>query len=283
MSPGQTLSVRDWTGYDEVAEAYDRYLAANGYAALARDLVALLNLPPGGSVLDVGCGTGAVTLPAQEAVGDGGLVVGLDLSFAMLHRASARGVGLLVTGAVPGLPFRDRAFDGVAASLVLSHIESSEAALRDMLRVLKRGGWLGVTAGARKENPPNPAYQAWEETAESFVGRGALREVVGRVLPWEAWLSDAAHVAAALADVGLESVEVQQREYRVVMELDDYLSMVDVFLYGRFVRQSLGETRWRAFRERVDETARARCGERVEYTSRYHLGMGRRPWAARLT
>jgi hypothetical protein len=77
-------------------------------------------------------------------------------------------------------------------------------------------------------------------------------------------------------------VEVQQREYSVLMALDDYLSMIDVFLYGRFVRQSLGEAPWRAFRKRVDETARARCGERVEYASRYHLGIGRRPWAARL-
>lgn len=272
-------SVSSWTGYDEVAEAYDRHLAANGYAALARDLVLLLNVAPGGSLLDVGCGTGALMLPAQEAVGSGGQAVGVDVSLAMLHRASSHGVRPLVAAGLPDLPFRDRSFDGVAASLVLSHVASWEEALRDMVRVLRPGGWLGVTAGARKASAPNPAYQAWVEAVESLVGREVLREVAARVLPWEAWLSDAGNVAVALATVGLERVEVEQREYRVVMALDEYLSMLDVFLYGRLVRQRSGPVRWKASRKQVEDLARARCGERVEYVSRYHLGVARRPAA----
>jgi SAM-dependent methyltransferase len=263
-----------WGRYDDVAEPYERFQASNGYAALAAGLVTALNLTPGASLLDVGCGSGAATLAAQKAVGVQGVVVGLDISLAMLRRASAGGVVHLVAGIVPGLPFRDCRFDAVAASLVLSHVELYEAALRDMVRVLKPGGRLGVTAGARSQKRPNLGYQAWEETAESFVGREALHEVARHLVPCEVWLTDPANLQAALASVRLEGVEVRQREYRVAMLTDDYLSMLDLFAYGRFLRQHLDTARWQEFRESVAAKVAAHGLKQVEYTSRYHLGVG---------
>jgi ubiquinone/menaquinone biosynthesis C-methylase UbiE len=265
-----------WGRYDDVAERFERFQASNGYAALAADLVAALNLTPGGSLLDVGCGTGAATVAAQKAVGARGLVVGLDLSLAMLRRAAAANVAHLVVGIVPGLPFRDRRFDGVAASLVLSHVERYAAALRDMVRVLKPGGRVAVSAAAKSPHRPNVASRAWEATAESFVGREALREAPTRVVPWEAWLTAPAHIETALANVGLEGIAVVQRDYRVTMPAEDYLSMLDLFAYGRFVRQHIGSGRWPAFRERVAAKVAAHGLKQVEYTSRYHVGVGTR-------
>ena len=61
----------------------------------------------------------------------------------------------VVIGIAPGLPLRDRRFDRVAASLVLSHVERYDTALRDMLRVLKPGGRLDVSAAAKSPNRPN--------------------------------------------------------------------------------------------------------------------------------
>jgi ubiquinone/menaquinone biosynthesis C-methylase UbiE len=112
-----------WARYDDVAEAYERSQASNGYASLARDLVITLSLAPGAAVLDVGCGRGAGILPAQEVVGVQGFVVGLDISVPMVRRAASGDAKRLVAGIVPGLPFLDRSFDGVTASLVLSHVE----------------------------------------------------------------------------------------------------------------------------------------------------------------
>src|SRR5262249_58162263 len=84
-----------------------------------------------------------------------------------------------------------------------------------------------------------------------LVGREAMREAKARVLPWEEWLTDPAHIETALASSGLERIEVHQREYRVTLPTEDYLSMLDVFAHGRFLRHRLGPARWEKFRERV--------------------------------
>lgn len=266
-----------WVRYDDVAESYQRFEASNGYATLAGELVTALNLSSPASLLDVGCGSGAAILAAQQAVGVQGLVVGLDISLAMLRRAASGGAAHLVAGIVPGLPFHDRCFDGVIASLVLSHIEAYEAALHDMLRLLKPGGRLGVSAGAQSGNHPNVVYRAWEEAAESLVGREAMREAKARVLPWEEWLTDPAHIETALASSGLERIEVHQREYRVTLPTEDYLSMLDVFAHGRFLRHRLGPARWEKFRERVAGNIAAHGLNEIEYARRYHIAVGTRP------
>ncbi len=266
-----------WARYDDVAEPYERFQESNGYARLARDLVTALDMAPGASLLDVGCGSGAGVLAAQEAVGLRSLVVGVDISLAMLRRAAAGGARCLVAGIVPGLPFPARCFDRVAASLVISHVERYEAAFRDMVRVLKPGGRLGVSAGAQRPgHRPNVAYRTWEETAEVFVGREALREAITGVVPYEAWLADPAHLETALANVGLSGVDVRQREYRVTMPPDDYLAMIDLFAYGRFLRHRLGPGRWREFRETVAAKVAVHGLEQVEYIARYHVGVGTR-------
>ena len=265
-----------WARYDEVADPYERFQASNGYASLARDLVTALNLTPGASVLDVGCGTGAAIIPAQRLVGAHGLVVGFDISVPMLRRAVASGAKHLVAGIVPGLPFHDRCFDGGAASLVLSHVERCEPAIRDMVRVLKPGGRLGVSAAAQSPNRPNLAYQAWEMTAESMVGREALLGAKGSVAPWEEWLIDPSHLEAALASGGLEDIEVHQREYRVTMPTEDYLAMLDMFAYGRFVRHRLGAAPWEEFRRIVAGKVAGLALNQIDYTSRYHIAVGTR-------
>jgi ubiquinone/menaquinone biosynthesis C-methylase UbiE len=126
--------------YDHVAEDYESFPGANGYAALATDLVDLLNLPSAGAMLDVGCGTGAAALAARKAVGPGVSWSGLTCRSAMLRRASARGLTTVTAGSLPELPFRTGVFDGVAASLELSHLDTYEAAAD--VGSARRGGVL---------------------------------------------------------------------------------------------------------------------------------------------
>ena len=68
--------------YDEVAGAYHDHFGAR--------LVEFVGVGPGGVVLDVGCGRGAILMPAAARVGSSGTVVGVDLSPEMVRGGSSR-------------------------------------------------------------------------------------------------------------------------------------------------------------------------------------------------
>jgi ubiquinone/menaquinone biosynthesis C-methylase UbiE len=109
----------------------------------------LPELRPGMRVLDVGCGPGSITRGLAERVAPG-QVVGLDLSRETLsaarQEAAARGLGNLQyqEGSVYQLPFPDASFDVAYAHQVFQHLGQPEAALAEMLRVLRPGGLVGV-------------------------------------------------------------------------------------------------------------------------------------------
>ncbi|KAJ9638530.1 hypothetical protein H2204_004301 [Knufia peltigerae] len=78
-----TETIREYTPR---ARNYD--ISAGGWhATLGRDYVDWLPPPRGGAVLDLACGTGLVSLPYAQAVGPGGVVVGVDVTEAMLDEA----------------------------------------------------------------------------------------------------------------------------------------------------------------------------------------------------
>jgi arsenite methyltransferase len=113
-----------------------------------------LNIPAGGVALDVGCGPGNVTAALAHAAGPDALVLGLDLSEAMLARAvravAGPQVGFLRADA-QRLPLRDETVDAVVSIAVLQLVPDPSAALAEMARVLRMGGRLAVmvpTAGS---------------------------------------------------------------------------------------------------------------------------------------
>jgi SAM-dependent methyltransferase len=125
--------------------------AAESEVATREEYVGLLGITPGERVLDIGCGSGAVTRTLARRVAPGGRAVGMDASAALLEvaRELANKAGLGATiefkeGDCRALPFPDASFDAVVAATTLSHVPDPARALAEMVRVTRPGGRVGV-------------------------------------------------------------------------------------------------------------------------------------------
>lgn len=111
-------------------------------------LLACLRLTSGESVLEIGCGTGAVTLPLAQAVGDEGRVVAVDIAEPMLDVARQRvdESGLhnitLLLGDAQVMPLERAAFDVVTSRMGVMFFADPVAAFRNIGVALKPGGRL---------------------------------------------------------------------------------------------------------------------------------------------
>ncbi|GAP49193.1 methyltransferase [Streptomyces azureus] len=109
--------------------------------------VAELGLRPGDRVLDAGCGTGRALPPLRAAVGSSGVVLGADLTPAMLREAVRAGRdrdGALLLTDVAALPLRSHSLDAVFGAGLISHLPSPAENLRELARVVRPGGVLAL-------------------------------------------------------------------------------------------------------------------------------------------
>ncbi|MEU3890459.1 class I SAM-dependent methyltransferase [Streptomyces sp. NPDC029041] len=106
-----------------------------------------LGLRAGDRVLDAGCGTGRALPPLRAAVGAAGMVLGADLTPAMLREAVRAGRdrdGQLLLADVAALPLRSRSLDAVFGAGLISHLGSPAEDLRELARVVRPGGVLAL-------------------------------------------------------------------------------------------------------------------------------------------
>ena len=118
----------------------------------AERTLALLDLGPGQSVLDVGCGNGSFLALLARAIRPGGRAVGLDYSSAFVDEAKARinadeldDCVTVVQGDAYNLPFDDNSFNAARCERVLMHLDDPTAALCEMRRVVRPGGTVVAT------------------------------------------------------------------------------------------------------------------------------------------
>jgi len=162
--------------FDDSAPIYDRVGPAI-YEPFGRRLVDWLSIKPGTKMLDIATGTGAVLLPAARLLGSKGHITGIDLSDGLLRQAEAlaRAEGLtnveLRKMDAEHLELHDQTFDFVTCAFSLYFFPNMEAALREMHRVCKPGGWLGLTVFDRTPPPFDPLFPIAIQQFAAYQGK----------------------------------------------------------------------------------------------------------------
>jgi ubiquinone/menaquinone biosynthesis C-methylase UbiE len=157
-------------GFAETASRYGTS-GPGFFTEMGGRLVDLADVGPGMRVLDVGCGTGAVSIPAARLAGPGGHVHAIDLAAPMVEatQARARKLGLANITAERGdaedpasCPGPLSSFDAVLAGYVIQFLPQPEQAVRRWLALLRSDGTLGFSWGLAQDPAWVPVMAAFD-------------------------------------------------------------------------------------------------------------------------
>ena len=190
--------------FDRIARRYDRVntvLSAGTDSGWRRRAARETELRPGGTALDVACGSGKLAAELARMAGAGGRVVGLDFSPRMLEIARAAHPAIeFLEGDALSLPFDDRSFDAATIAFGLRNLADPVRGLSEMVRVARRAVVLefvrpprGVIGGAYRlylrtllpavggllSGAPD-AYRYLSDTVDSYRTPGELAELATR-------------------------------------------------------------------------------------------------------
>ena len=168
-----------------------------------------------GSVLDVACGTGDLSLTLSEATG--ARVVGTDFCRPMLEIAARKIANCapdipLIEGDALRLPFQDCSFDAVTIAFGLRNLSDVERGLAELLRVLKPGGFIAVLEFSKPVLPGfRLLFNAYFTRVLPFFGgllSGSKRAY--QYLPDSvARFPDQKDLSSLMHKVGIESIEYE--------------------------------------------------------------------------
>ncbi len=204
MSTIDDAKTRASATYNAAADHYDD--PANAFwDRFGRGTIERLRLEPGARVLDVCCGAGASAIPAAEAVGPGGSVVGVDLAENLLglarKKAAARKLrnvtfrrgDLLALGVGPE-------FDAVVCVFGIFFVPDMAAAARSLRGAVRPGGRLAITTwGPRLFEPLNTAF--WNAV------RDVRPDLYKGFNPWDR-VCDPPALRVILHEAGIERADV---------------------------------------------------------------------------
>jgi SAM-dependent methyltransferase len=206
-------------GMWERAESYDPYVG-RWSRLVAREFVRWVKAPKGVEWLDVGCGTGALSLVILED-GMPKRLQGVDPSAAYIEQARKRvtdPVARFDPGDALSLSFRDATFGCVVSGLVLNFIPQPELGVSEMRRVARRGG---IVAGYVWDYAGRMELMRWFWDAAVALDPSAAELDEGRRFP----ICRPTALAALFRDCGLHSVETLAIEVPTIFrDFDDYWS-----------------------------------------------------------
>jgi len=150
--------------YNAASDTYD-HEANSFWSRFGRRTVDRIGLEQGARVLDVCCGSGASAIPAAQAVGDRGFVLGVELADNLLtlatYKAKQNDLANIEfrQGDLLRLNLEHESFDAVICVFGIFFVPEMEAAMRELWRLVKPGGKLAITTwGARFFEPASTAF-----------------------------------------------------------------------------------------------------------------------------
>jgi demethylmenaquinone methyltransferase/2-methoxy-6-polyprenyl-1,4-benzoquinol methylase len=157
--------------FDRIAPIYDvmnRVMTA-GLDGRWRRITVEETVRDGDRVLDACCGTGDLAIAAR---GRADSVVGLDFSEPMLERARKKAPEIeFVQGDALALPFDDASFDAVTVGFGVRNVEDLEKGIRELRRVLRPGGRLGILEITQPRGVLAPFYRIWFDRIVPLLGK----------------------------------------------------------------------------------------------------------------
>jgi SAM-dependent methyltransferase len=166
----------------------------------------------GDKVLDVACGTGVLACAAADRVGPRGAVAGLDANTDMLSVARRKNSRIeWREGKAEALPYPDESFDAVVSQFGLMFFDDRQAALREMMRVLRPKGRLAVAVCDRLDH--SPGYAALADLLQRLFG-----ERIADAFRAPFVLGDPEQLLAICILAGITDAKVAQHTGRVRFE-----------------------------------------------------------------
>jgi SAM-dependent methyltransferase len=188
------------------ADVYDEQFVPAMFRPWGPVLCDAARVGPGQRVLDVACGTGALTVAVAARVAPGGAVFGLDANPQMLAVARRKHGGIeWHDGRAEALPFADASFDRVLSQFGLMFFDDRIAALREMRRVLRPDGRLVVAVCDALER--SPGYHALAALLERLFGTSVADAFRSPFV-----LGNEVQLLALCTEAGVDGARVDRRE-----------------------------------------------------------------------
>jgi SAM-dependent methyltransferase len=201
---GETVAARAEEAVRSPADVYNEQFVPALFRHWGPVLCDVANITSGQRVLDVACGTGALTVAVAGRVSPGGTVLGLDANPEMLAVARRKHPDIeWHDGYAEALPFADASFDAVVSQFGLMFCDDRVASLCEMQRVLRPGGHLAVAVCDALEH--SPGYASLAALLERLFGKPVADAFRAPFV-----LGDAAALHALCRDAGIAAASVSQ-------------------------------------------------------------------------
>jgi ubiquinone/menaquinone biosynthesis C-methylase UbiE len=257
----------------ELAELYEQQSADRQFKA-GQVLVDELGTREGEAVLDIGCGTGLLAAYVADRVGPTGNVHGIDplpLRIEVARQKARHNLHFAVGNAYDLGAFASGEFDVVYLNAVFHWLPEKREPLRQIARVLKSGGRVGISTGSRDQ--PNPLhvikaevlsrapYNAYPEAAEGGPQRVTATEL-----------------EVLLHEAGFDGVKVLARPHaRVHPSAAAAIEFSDASSFGNFLGHLPEGLRGAARRDIEEAAERLRTPEGIRQTGERLVAVAVKP------